>query len=415
MDKPQNIKNPIKYRYPSKRNNYKKYQYADWDWNDVLVEINETREIIEKGYMKYISNKYNINYNTLKQKYEKWNKDGNITISENRGGHNRLLTENQEKDLYDYITNVFIDCNLVFNNEHLKLLVKMKLLLIEYEYDKNKEEYKNKSIHELIKSSDINISDKWVINFKKRWRLSSLKTKYSRKAAKYDENEVVAFLTKCSYVYKVSSVKYIFNMDETFWRVDTGYDQVIGITGSCYRKVITDSNMKKGFTAVFVISSGGLFLKPLIILKGKTKKSLNKIKDVSDNDIIKTTSHSGWISINVMEILFDEIYQVTNGRKTVLILDQYSVHMDDIVKNKAYEYNIEMLYVPVGTTSKYQPLDVSINGPIKSIGKRLSNEIYMKDPFSKVTLVDSIKSLIQAKSQIKRDTVINSFKLALGI
>ena len=39
----------------------------------------------------------------------------------------------------------------------------------------------------------------------------------------------------------------------------------------------------------------------------------------------------------------------------------------------------------------------------------------MYDPFSKVTLVDSIKSLIQAKSRIKKETIIDSFKLSFGL
>jgi hypothetical protein len=308
--------------------------------------------------------------------------------------------------------NVFIDCNLVFNNEHLKLLAKMKLILTKYE---NEEDFDGKNIDDLIKLSDINVSDRWIVDFKKKWKLSSLRTKYSRKATKYDENEIMCFLKTCTIIYKSPSVAFIFNLDETFWRIDFGYDYVIGVTGSDYRKVLTENNMKKGFTAVFVISSTGLFLKPLIILKGKTKVSLNKIKDISDVDIIKATSYSGWININLMNLLIEEIYKITNGHNSVLILDQYSVHMDDVVKDKANECNIKMIYVPVGKTSIYQPLDVSINGPIKSMGKKISNTIYMNDPFAKVTLVDSIKALIQAKSQIKKETIIESFKLAFNI
>ena len=367
----------------------------------------------KKGSMKYVSIKYNINYHTLKRKYEKWKKNGTSSITENKGGHNKLFTVKQETELYMYIMNVFIECNLVFNNEHLKLLAKMKIILTKY--DANTEKFKNKSVDDLIKISDINISDRWVVDFKKRWRLSTIKTKYSKKAAKYDETEIINFLKKCAIIYKSPSIIYIFNLDETFWRMDFGYDYVIGLTGSGCRKVITDNNMKKGFTAVFIISSSGLFLKPLIILKGKTKTSLNKIKEISDNDVIKSTSYSGWININLMKLLIDEIYKTTNGHKSVLILDQYSVHMDDTIKDKSSECNIELIYVPVGQTATRQPLDVSINGPIKSIGKKIANTIYMYDPFSKVTLVDSIKSLIQAKTRIKKETIIDSFKLSFGL
>jgi hypothetical protein len=46
--------------------------------------------------------------------------------------------------------------------------------------------------------------------------------------------------------------------------------------------------------------------------------------------------------------------------------DQYSSHTTDNVKNYANLHNIFIIYVPVGMTSQYQPLDVEINGIIKT-------------------------------------------------
>ena len=47
-------------------------------------------------------------------------------------------------------------------------------------------------------------------------------------------------------------------------------------------------------------------------------------------------------------------------------MDQYDSHMTDKVKNYVATKNVCLLCVPVGMTSKYQPLDVSINGILKS-------------------------------------------------
>ncbi len=52
--------------------------------------------------------------------YKKWKEEKLIT--DLRGGHNKLFTEKEERDLYEYIRKVFIDCNLSFNNVHLKFL-----------------------------------------------------------------------------------------------------------------------------------------------------------------------------------------------------------------------------------------------------------------------------------------------------
>jgi hypothetical protein len=77
---PINITQTRKYKYAVKRNNYKKYKYANWNWIDIFKEIDDP----DTGTMKYISIKYNVNYNTLRHKYEKWKKSGNSMITDNR-------------------------------------------------------------------------------------------------------------------------------------------------------------------------------------------------------------------------------------------------------------------------------------------------------------------------------------------
>lgn len=85
-----------------------------------------------------------------------------------------------------------------------------------------------------------------------------------------------------------------------------------------------------------------------------------------------------------------EIFKVTQGNPSILILDKYSVHEDKDVIFVSKNLNIFLLFVPSGTTDINQPLDVNFNGPIKSIGKGLSNKIFLKDPFAKYTIENSI-------------------------
>ncbi len=135
--------------------------------------------------------------------------------------------------------------------------------------------------------------DGWVCDYKKRWNLSSLKTKLNRNAVHCDPNELTEFMSECKKISTQIDKKYIFNLDETFWRINTANDRVIGFTNSDHRKVDSMTNGKAGFTAIFIITAEGSFMKPVIILKGKTQRSLAKINMISDNDIDKKYSVSG--------------------------------------------------------------------------------------------------------------------------
>jgi hypothetical protein len=201
-------------------------------------------------------------------------------------------------------------------------------------------------------------------------------------------------------------------MDETFWRLLNGHLNVIGITGSENRNLLTNADDKEGFTACFIISAAGIFLKPLIIVKGKTKKVLDKLGQSDDAIIHRKYSSNGWISENIMFFVLDEINKITEGKKATLILDRYSVHTIESVKEYAKNMNIQLIYVPAGKTSENQPLDVNINGPIKSIGRQIIKELYLMDPFMKPKLKDAVNSLIEAQKRISADNIIKSFKKA---
>ncbi len=51
----------------------------------------------------------------------------------------------------------------------------------------------------------------------------------------------------------------------------------MAIKGCDNRKVTTNVTEKDGFTAVFIVSANGSFLKPIIIVKGKSNRCLEKI------------------------------------------------------------------------------------------------------------------------------------------
>ena len=225
---PKKIKKIRKVKYPKKRDNYRRYSNADWEWEDVLKDVETQKDGGDNHYMKTISERYNIKYSTLQRKYSKWKNNKCLQNDERRGGHNKTFTEDEERILFNYIKTVFIDCNLIFNDNHLRYLA------IQYYNMSRKERDANFIIDEKF-----SISNGWIAEFKKRWKLSSLKTKINRKGVKIDPKEYDNFIKECSNINDTYEKHLIYNLDETFWRINSAHGQVIGLTNSDHRKVET--------------------------------------------------------------------------------------------------------------------------------------------------------------------------------
>ena len=166
-------------KFTEKRNPYKKYQKAKWKWTDIFNEIESLKDETSKIIIK-TSIKYNINYKTLRNKYCNYLKENTSNINkENRGKSNRLFTEKEEKEIFLFIKDNFIDKNKVLCNDIIKL----------HAFDKFKELYPNK---------EFKASIGWCNDFKKRWNLSTVKISISKIASTtYTEEEIKIFLNKC--------------------------------------------------------------------------------------------------------------------------------------------------------------------------------------------------------------------------
>jgi len=395
------IKRPKKIREscPEKRGYYKKYDAASYKWEDVFLEIERLKKNGEKNFLKIIETDYDIPYGTIRTKYSNWIKnDKKINENDNRGGHNKLFTDQQEKTIYEIIKNVFIDCHLYCDDDIIRIIANLNWIRLNPE---------NKS--------DFMVSKGWIYYFKKRWKLSSITAKYLHITKNRSVAEIIAYLKSCQTIFANLDDCLIFNMDETFWRINNGNIQITGITGTNDRKLLVGKSPKTGFTIVFIASANGTLMKPLIIFKGSTMRVFNKISDISDDLVYKKYSTTGWMNSNVMSFILEEINKKTNGRKSALILDQHRSHLTDTVKNLASKYNIELIYVPKGETAKHQPLDVSINGIIKAKGKYFLKELFMEDAFRKITESDAINCMLKAKNTVTCETIKKAFNIACDI
>ena len=175
---PLDIKRNGKVKFTEKRNPYKKYQKAKWNWIDIFSEIESLKN--ESKIFKTISQKYNINYSTLRNKYNKFknNETYNEVGNENRGV-NKIFTENEEKEIYLFLKENFIDKHKVLCNAIIKI----------HAIDKFKKLYPDKKF---------NASNGWCNMFKKRWNFSTVKITISKIASKtYTTDEINLFIKNC--------------------------------------------------------------------------------------------------------------------------------------------------------------------------------------------------------------------------
>ena len=175
---PLNIKRNGKTKFTEKSKPYKKYQKAKWEWIDIFLEIECLKD--EPKIFKTISEKYNINYGTLRNKYTKFKNDEiyNDVNNENRG-INKIFTEKEEREIYLFLKENFIDKHKILCNEIIKI----------HSIEKFKKLYANKTF---------NASDGWCNMFKKRWNLSTVKIRASKIASKtYTIDEINLFMKDC--------------------------------------------------------------------------------------------------------------------------------------------------------------------------------------------------------------------------
>lgn len=140
-------------------------------------------------------------------------KDGcpHLNTKENRG-HDTILSEEKERELFENIKKIYIETNLFLDDDGLALFAKRT-------WDNLYPEMKDEFV----------ASKGWVYCFKKRWRLSSYKGRNSKKAAVIDITEGKIFMSKIERFLDSNPDSFLFNIDETFWRLINGNFTVLGI------------------------------------------------------------------------------------------------------------------------------------------------------------------------------------------
>jgi hypothetical protein len=276
------------------------------------------------------------------------------------------------------------------------------------------------------KEYDFTASDGWIIKFMKSHYLSSqLVSEHSQSEPKKKQDQsqkIIDYLKRYHEFVDQQGIEYVYNFDETSFvnssgmrtvalkrthhKKKTSVDDTSTPTRINQPKIKNSVNSNRRTSIGCVITQLGGRLPPIINVKGKTDECLRKFK-VTKNCLLTCTETSWFRTDTVLKVL-DLIHNHSHGQKSLCILDSYKPHKHPDVLKKATELNIELLEVPHGLTSRYQPLDYNFNGVFKSIMKsHWFNNRYNEE--CEDTCKHITETIIKSYYSVPLNSIISSF------
>nr|CCA27457.1 PREDICTED: similar to conserved hypothetical protein [Albugo laibachii Nc14] len=171
----------------------------------------------------------------------------------------------------------------------------------------------------------------------------------------------------------------VFNMDETSFTPKSTTRTVIAIKGSSN---VWTQEIKPSFhmSVVAAVSASGFAVPPLIILPG-VRLLKTELAALSIDGARVTGAPKGFSNATILKdwlAIFSTVLEAQGIQKPViLILDNSSTHVYIESVNFCCEHGILMIALPANATHIFQPLDVAVFKPFKTIVReRLQLQMY---------------------------------------
>ena len=226
-------------------------------------------------------------------------------------------------------------------------------------------------------------------------------------------------------------LEYIESMSETFASIPKELMINVDETAINYEYVPPKTLAEKGrgknnvadmkvrhdrITAVLGITAAGQKLPILFILPGQPNGPITNEEIPSlPGEHFYVTQPNAWMDGNVWEYYVEHVLAYSVAGPSKLFVDNLKVHVNDkSVDLVGYHCGSEVCPLPKNTTSVFQPLDVGVMGPLKSIikSKWLKSQ---KGVTAREKRANIINITIGALEQLNEATVVGSWKKALDV
>lgn len=359
--------------------NYKRKtetKYSLEDLKKAIVDVQTKKLSIGRA-----ANTYNVPKTTIYDYLKK------APIKLPRTGRKPLFTDQQEKELVDYI----IKCSKLYYGLTIK-----KIRQIAYQYAE-----KNRLPHNFDRVKQLAGKD-WYYSFMKRHPSISLRTPEAtslNRITAFNEADVKVFYDNLKAIQDKHHIQpdKIFNVDETGISTVQKNQKIVAIRGQKQVGKATSAERGSTTTVVCAFSAAGQYIPPFFIFK---RKRMNpQLLKGSNLNMVGAVSDSGWINESLFVDWLHHFISYAKPTKedpVLLILDNHESHKSLDAYLLCREHGVIMLTLPPHTSHRLQPLDLTYFGPIKTAYNQ-ECENHMADRFGQpITQYDIVELFTNA-------------------
>ena len=212
-------------------------------------------------------------------------------------------------------------------------------------------------------------SSKWFTNFRLRNGFNSTKHKVrpvkpkSAIARRALEDAAVTFQLEVMDAIQHQGKHHVVNGDELFAKQVEHPSKSWELVNE--QNIVTTSlNKKNGITTTPFVSAAGDILATQVIARGRTRKCVDNRQ--LPPDLAGDFSATGWQTEATLNRYIEQYLVPYFGPEGgTLILDEYSAHHTDAVRECLNSHFIDLITVPPQMTHVLQPLDVGVNAQLR--------------------------------------------------
>jgi hypothetical protein len=151
-----------------------------------------------------------------------------------------------------------------------------------------------------------------------------------------------------------------------------------------------------------------------VIATGKTQRvERSQLGDISPH--VAMHSQSGWVTVETFEDHLRFLKQQLPGDDPIdLMLDCYSVHRNQRIRDAAADLGIVLKFVPAGMTDELQPLDRAVFGIMKSALIRMWRQYCADCETPRLTHQVGGQFLVRAWEMVSAHVIANGWRISEG-
>ena len=240
---------------------------------------------------------------------------------------------------------------------------------------------------ELHPDETFQFSNTWFTGFKTRSRISQCRGTNTCQKEPADKKEAIrgfhrAIRNEAKSGDSVGQIgkfelKQIANVDQTplpfTFTGGTTYDDT-GATTVWVRGGASGLDKRQCTAQLTLFADGEPRVKPLLIFRGKGKRIAFREKLRYDRRVHVAFQENAWCDEPTMDMWVRQLWRPACNGDMLLVLDVHKAQKTDAILEALDSCKTAPVYVPPGTTSLIQPVDVVFNKPFKARVEKLATE-----------------------------------------